>query len=147
MANLKGLLAIQGLDLEVIARRLRSNARGPGWTKERVEKAIKEYREYLTLQLREPGTEAHPSDDCDEVWHKHILDTTKYRQDCQAIFGHYLDHVPCDGPVNKEGEATCAGPGQGCGSNPSMRSRRLDHTLATAPIDRHLAESLRGGAC
>jgi hypothetical protein len=35
-----------------------------------------------------------PSKDVDEFWHNHILDTKKYREDCQAIFGFYLDHYP-----------------------------------------------------
>jgi hypothetical protein len=30
----------------------------------------------------------------DEFWHMHILDTKAYRKDCEAIFGHYLDHYP-----------------------------------------------------
>ena len=32
--------------------------------------------------------------DVDEFWHQHILDTRKYRDDCENIFGHYMDHTP-----------------------------------------------------
>jgi hypothetical protein len=30
----------------------------------------------------------------DEIWHQHILDTVAYRQDCEALFGEFLDHFP-----------------------------------------------------
>jgi hypothetical protein len=28
------------------------------------------------------------------VGHRHILDTAAYREDCEAIFGRFLDHFP-----------------------------------------------------
>jgi hypothetical protein len=36
-------------------------------------------------------------------WHAHILDTQQYRQDCQAIFGQYLDHYPYFG-IDKQSD-------------------------------------------
>lgn len=30
----------------------------------------------------------------DEIWHQHILDTAAFREDCDAIFGRFLDHFP-----------------------------------------------------
>ena len=35
-----------------------------------------------------------PSEDIDEFWHYHILDTKKYHQDCFKIFGCYRHHNP-----------------------------------------------------
>jgi hypothetical protein len=35
-----------------------------------------------------------PSEEIDEIWHLHILETKKYRKDCYAIFGKYFDHNP-----------------------------------------------------
>lgn len=32
--------------------------------------------------------------DADELWHEHITQTIKYQQDCQRIFGAYLNHTP-----------------------------------------------------
>ena len=28
----------------------------------------------------------------DGFWHMHILDTKAYREDCQKIFGRFIDH-------------------------------------------------------
>jgi hypothetical protein len=30
----------------------------------------------------------------DTFWHYHILDTLKYAEDCQAVFGYFLHHFP-----------------------------------------------------
>lgn len=35
-----------------------------------------------------------PSLAIDEFWHHHILDTRKYMQDCNGIFGYYFHHYP-----------------------------------------------------
>ena len=28
------------------------------------------------------------------IWHNHILDTAKYREDCDTLFGKFMDHWP-----------------------------------------------------
>ena len=46
-----------------------------------------------------------PSEEVDEFWHNHILDTRKYKQDCEQIFGFYLEHYPyfgIDGKTNRQ---------------------------------------------
>jgi len=65
-----------------------------GWRLSEVEQGIRLYRNYLILHLRYPGEKLPPSVDIDEVWHNHILDTERYRNDCEKIFGKYLDHYP-----------------------------------------------------
>lgn len=35
-----------------------------------------------------------PTVDIDDVWHLHVLDTSRYMKDCEAIFGEYLHHTP-----------------------------------------------------
>src|SRR5437773_2173683 len=45
------------------------------------------------------------SKDVDEFWHTHILQTIKYTEDCEAVFGKYLHHAPHVGevtPADKE---------------------------------------------
>jgi hypothetical protein len=41
----------------------------------------------------------------DKIWHVHILDTSKYREDCNFLFGFFLEHFPYIGlhsPEDKE---------------------------------------------
>lgn len=68
-----------------------------GWMKEEVEETCFQYRRFLYLNykysLQNPGS-LPPSEDMDEFWHAHILDTKAYVRDCQAIFGQYLHHYP-----------------------------------------------------
>lgn len=30
----------------------------------------------------------------DKIWHAHILDTRAYRDDCEQVFGRFIDHYP-----------------------------------------------------
>jgi hypothetical protein len=53
-----------------------------------------EYRKFLALHLAYPEMDVVPCEIVDEMWHAHILDTAAYRDDCQAIFGRFLDHFP-----------------------------------------------------
>jgi hypothetical protein len=64
------------------------------WTKEKAEFAETEYRRYLTLIKLYPNKGIVPSKIMDEFWHQHILDTQAYREDCQTIFGRFIDHFP-----------------------------------------------------
>ena len=53
-----------------------------------------EYRKFLSLHLLYPDADVVPCKTVDEIWHQHILDTAAYREDCDEIFGHFLDHFP-----------------------------------------------------
>lgn len=65
------------------------------WDKSRIESAEKEYRKFLALVGTSQKKEYRPtSEDMDQFWHFHILDTTKYIKDCQVLFGFYLHHIP-----------------------------------------------------
>lgn len=65
-----------------------------GWKPSEIEQGIRLYRNYLILHLKYPEEKLPPSECIDEIWHNHILDTQKYRNDCEKIFGKYLDHYP-----------------------------------------------------
>ncbi len=82
---------INELDLSVITRNL---VLKQGWLESEVLEAIKLYKNFLFLHLKYPNEILAPSEDIDEVWHDHILNTKKYRLDCEKIFGRYLDHQP-----------------------------------------------------
>ncbi len=67
---------------------------GEGWTKEKCDEAEREYKRFLTLIKQYPDTVFVPNKLMDEMWHRHILDTAAYREDCKRVFGHFLDHYP-----------------------------------------------------
>lgn len=56
--------------------------------------AEREYRRFLTLKRVYPAVALVPSKQVDAIWHAHILDTRAYREDCQRVFGHFIDHYP-----------------------------------------------------
>lgn len=86
---------IDALDLRPIKFMLcLSTPRGLGWSEERADRAILEYRRFLTLKAKNRSARIVPTKIVDQVWHQHILDTKKYELDCQAIFGGILHHNP-----------------------------------------------------
>lgn len=97
---------IIALDLEPIAFKL---IKAYKWTLDEALLGIKQYRNFLVLISRFANrTDAQgislvpPNETIDEVWHTHILDTEKYFQDCNDIFGHYIHHFPYSGILTKE---------------------------------------------
>ena len=61
-----------------------------------------EYRRFLTLKVLYPNIGLVPSKVVDKIWHAHILDTRAYREDCNQVFGHFVDHYPYFGIYGKE---------------------------------------------
>lgn len=100
----RSLGAIWGLDLEPIVFKITHPTEGKGWSLERADKAVERYRQFLELSLRYPQKSIVPSAEIDEIWHYHILDTAKYRHDCDQIFGRPLDHFPYFGLRSDEDE-------------------------------------------
>ena len=76
-----------------------------GWKTEKVMATESLYKEWLILHkvYGERATMA-PSADLDEYWHTHILDTKKYMEDCNMVFGYYLHHYPYFGLTAQETE-------------------------------------------
>lgn len=66
------------------------------WKKRDAEKACELYKHFLYLKKKYQSSDDHlpPSEEIDEFWHNHILDTKKYMIDCDRIFGRYLHHYP-----------------------------------------------------
>jgi len=74
-----------------------------GWPSDQAESVEQEYKRFL-YALTQKGREeiiSPPSQEVDEFWHQHILDTRKYRDDCQKLFGHYMDHIPALTPAHQ----------------------------------------------
>lgn len=65
-----------------------------GWNKEEVSLMNDYYKKWLSIHVCYPELATAPSVKLDEYWHMHILDTEKYMEDCQMVFGRYLHHYP-----------------------------------------------------
>ena len=61
---------------------------------EEVEMAVEEYRRFLVLKMENPSVKIAPTGLMDKAWHTHILDTRRYADDCEAMFGKFLHHHP-----------------------------------------------------
>jgi hypothetical protein len=59
-----------------------------------VDEHIRKYKRFLILMHLKPEVRFAPDHEIDDIWHAHILDTEKYRTDCNYIFGRFIDHFP-----------------------------------------------------
>lgn len=82
------------LDLGNVRMKLSDPEEGKGFSDEQCDLAEGEYRKFLALHLLFPDADIVPCHLVDDIWHQHILDTIAYRQDCDRIFGRFLDHFP-----------------------------------------------------
>ena len=101
--------SLKRLNLTAIMARVQ---REQGWTAAEAGDAELWYRRFLQLSLERGSKPFYAiTEQADHVWHAHILFTRKYRQDCERIFGGYLDHTPADkGPdsLSKERQRQAA---------------------------------------
>jgi len=104
MISKTSFAAIGAIDFSAIKAKLMHKA-GKGWTQDRVNAVECEYRRFLFLMKMFPNEPTAPLVDVDTFWHYHILDTMKYAQDCQQIFGYFLHHFPYVGMRGAEDEA------------------------------------------
>lgn len=90
------IAAIQALDLEPVKARVMDTELGEGWTREYADSIEAAYRNYLTMLVKyqDHAEEILLSKDVDEFWHTHILQTMKYADDCERVFGGFLHHEP-----------------------------------------------------
>lgn len=88
------LMRLTAIDFGPIAFKLMHPEQGEGLTLEQATRAIEQYRRFLFLHHHYPASLLVPSLEIDRVWHVHILDTAKYREDCEMLFGRFLDHYP-----------------------------------------------------
>jgi hypothetical protein len=95
---------IWSLDLDPIVFKLMDEEDGEGWKLEQALSAVEEYRRFLFLTVTSRETIV-PTKFVDAVWHTHILDTMKYMDDCQQLFGFYLHHFPYFGMRGEEDNA------------------------------------------
>src|SRR5687768_10027710 len=82
---------ILAIDLSPIKVKL---AHSKGWTLEYSTEVEKWYKRFLFLSYKFSEHIIVVNNVIDEFWHNHILDTRKYIEDCNIIFGKYLHHFP-----------------------------------------------------
>jgi hypothetical protein len=92
------------LDLSILRLKTQDPEEGYGWDSEMCDVIECRYREFLILNIKYPDTSIVPDTDEDKLWHTHILDTRKYIEDCNNIFGEYFHHYPYFG-LNGEDDA------------------------------------------
>lgn len=91
---------IYGLNLREIMRGVRKEER---WSAKRAKDAEHWYRNFLWMcYLNRKRPVAALGRDADLVWHNHILNTERYRNDCTKIFGGYLNHRPIPRKLTKK---------------------------------------------
>ena len=95
---------IAALDLSMIRRKLQDPEEGMGWNEEECLEVELDYKRYLALQRAYEDRAIVPNQPVDKFWHFHILDTQKYAEDCQAVFGYFLHHYPYFGMNGPEDE-------------------------------------------
>jgi len=104
--------AIQALDLDPIKLKLMDGEEGQGWSREYADRMELAYRRFLTLLAIHPEETLAPGKDVDKFWHGHILDTLKYAEDCERVFGCFLHHFPYFGMRGDEDAANLARAGE-----------------------------------
>jgi len=90
------IASIHALDLESVKQRVMDPELGEGWTQQYANSIETAYKNYLTMLVKFPddAEDILLSEDVDEFWHTHILQTMKYAKDCQVVFGNFLHHDP-----------------------------------------------------
>lgn len=82
---------IVALDLEPIKFKL---VKEDGYSLEDVSILEKWYHRFLFLTFKYKTQPIVVSEAIDAFWHHHILDTRKYAEDCEVVFGELLHHFP-----------------------------------------------------
>lgn len=90
MQNVEMTLPTGSIDMSIIAHALSND----GWSDQKIEAGLDHYQKFLTIVSRYPDEDFVPPLIADEVWHKHIERTAKYRVDCGRVFGRPVDHDP-----------------------------------------------------
>src|SRR5712664_4303926 len=106
------IAAIQALDLDPIKVKLMDPEEGQGWSREYVDQMAIEYKRFLTLSVKYPQETIAPSKNVDKFWHGHILDTMKYAEDCEQVFGYFLHPFPYFGMRGADDAAALAEAGR-----------------------------------
>jgi hypothetical protein len=87
-------VSLPAFDLTNVVEQLSHKKEYYYWTPERFESAVLEYRKFLHLCKHNPEARLIPGRDVDTIWHRHMLNSRQYMEDCDRYFGYYLHHNP-----------------------------------------------------
>lgn len=93
---------IEKMDFSMIKLKLQDTEEGESWDIQQCEDAEREYKKFLALKRFYPEKDIVPNKIVDEFWHRHILDTKKYAEDCELLFGYFLHHFPYFGMTDDQ---------------------------------------------
>lgn len=93
---------INAIDFTMVKQKIQDKEEGLGWSADQCNQAEAEYKKFLGLKRTYPEKEIVPNKQIDLFWHQHILDTQKYAEDCENIFGYFLHHFPYFGMRDKQ---------------------------------------------
>lgn len=84
---------IMGLDLTMPLAKVMDPKEGYGWDAATARRNERDYKRFLYLAAISTAIIV-PTTSIDKMWHAHILDTRKYADDCDRIFGGFFHHFP-----------------------------------------------------
>jgi hypothetical protein len=93
---------ISALDFTLVKQKIQDREEGLGWNALQCNEAEAEYKRFLALKRTYPEKEIVPNKQVDLFWHQHILDTQKYAEDCETVFGHFIHHFPYFGMKDEQ---------------------------------------------
>ena len=103
MSKLVGIAPlVAGMNFDRIVWKIIDSDKSFSLSKKEVRNSVEQYKKFLSLKRKYPDSELVPTEEIDSVWHVHILDTKNYADDCNMLFGKFLNHEPYFGPYSKE---------------------------------------------
>lgn len=93
---------INAVNFTMVKLKIQDKEEGLGWSVVQCDEAEMEYKKFLALKRTFPEKEIVPNKQVDVFWHQHILDTRKYAEDCETIFGYFLHHFPYFGMKDEQ---------------------------------------------
>lgn len=92
------LRRVDALDLEPVTwRLLHPDPDEVALRRGEARESVALYQCFLKLCVLYPDAVLVPVRRIDRVWHSHLLDTVRYRADCEFALGRFLDHFPSFG--------------------------------------------------
>jgi len=73
---------------------LRLTSARVGWDTAYGSEVCEEYRRFVYVSVKNPGSLLGMCGPVDDLWHDHILYTSNYLEFCSRIAGRYLHHIP-----------------------------------------------------
>jgi hypothetical protein len=93
---------INAIDFTMVKLKIQDKEEGLGWSATQCDEAEMEYKKFLALKRSYPEKEIVPNKQVDLFWHQHILDTQKYAEDCETVFGYFMHHFPYFGMKDEQ---------------------------------------------